>query len=220
MGSGDQTQACMSERKALSRLSHLPRPWPLFLNMYLQHKYTYSKYQVTWSNLKCTKAQEWNSWLSTKKEIQKDKRRPKPVWSKQWESSLMSPVKDRAQESTHLCPIRLIQINHMSQIALQSRAARTGWALRVFLQFGYPKRTWIKTLFNWELLVSLSSTRQIIFHLLFRSSQAKQKIKIELQGSAGSVRIHVWILLDKTCFEDCLFFYFLWIILLKCLQWA
>lgn len=130
------------------------------------------------------------------------------MWSQQWESSLRSPGKVWAQESAHLCPIRLIQINHMSQIALQSRTARTGWTLRVILQSGCPKRAWIKTLFSWELLVSLSSTRQIIFHLLFQSSQAKQKIKIELRGSAGSVRIHLWILPDKTCFEDCLFFTF------------
>lgn len=45
-GFWDQPQAHMFERKALSRLSHLPSPWPIFLNMYLQHKYTYSKCQV------------------------------------------------------------------------------------------------------------------------------------------------------------------------------
>lgn len=131
------------------------------------------------------------------------------MWSQQWESRLRSPGKVWAQESTHLCPIRLIQFNHMSQIALQSRTARTGWTLHVIPQSGCTKRTWIKTLFSWELLVSLSSTRQIIFHLLFRSSQAKQKIKTELRDSAGSVRIHLWILLDKTCFENCLFLLFL-----------
>lgn len=62
------------ERKALSRLSHLPSPWPIFLNMYLQHKYTYSKYQVPWNNLICTKARKWNFWLTNKR---KSKRKNK-----------------------------------------------------------------------------------------------------------------------------------------------
>ena len=113
----------------------------------------------------------------------------------------MSPVKDRAQESTHICPIRLIQLTTWVGLPFSP-------GLRSILQSGCPERTWTKTLFSWELLVSLSSTRQIIFHLLFRSSQAKQKIKIELRGSAGSVRIHLRILSDKTYLEDCLFFTF------------